>query len=198
MGRKNDGVVAAAAALRGLEGEREMNWRLSAAAAILLCGSAGAAQTPQSPAARAFERLSALAGTWSGSWANGRAHSVTYRLSAGGTALVETWALGPGRESITIYHLDGDRLLATHYCPQGTQPRLALAPAREADRLDFALVDGANLNAPGRSHQHNMTIWLRGADRFERSEHYVENGAPAAAGAAEADEVVAYRRVLSQ
>lgn len=173
-----------------------MHWlRLSIAAAIAL-STAASAQPPLSRAAQAFERLSALAGTWSGTWGNARAHSVTYRLSAGGTALVETWSLSPTRESITIYHLDGERLLATHYCPQGTQPRLALAPVGEADRLDFALVDGANLSAPGRSHQHEFTVWLRSPDRFERSEHYIENGAPPPAGSgAEADEIVAYRRV---
>lgn len=43
----------------------------------------------------------------------------------------------------------------------------------------------------------DFTVWLRGADRFERSEHYVENGEPPPAAGDEAgdDEIVAYRRV---
>ena len=172
-----------------------MRWLGLAAAAALVSSPAPAQEPrPQLPAAQAFARLSALAGTWSGEWADGRSHSVNFRLSANGTVLVETWSLGPTRESITVYHLDGDRLLATHYCPQGTQPRLALTAASGPDRLDFALIDGSNLSVPGRSHQHAFTIRLQGRDRFERSEHYVENGAPPAAAPAEADEVVSYRR----
>lgn len=174
--------------------------RLGLIAIVVLALAQGAsAQVPASPsgAATAFARLSALAGTWSGTWANGRAHSVTYRLSAGGTVLVETWALGPGRESITVYHLDGDRLLATHYCPQGTQPRLVLVPGGDPGRLDFALLDGANLDAPGRSHQDRFTVWLQGPGRYARSEHYVENGA-AHAEAAAADERVVYSRTAER
>jgi hypothetical protein len=174
--------------------------RLSGLTAIMVLALAQGAsgQTPVAPieAAAAFARLSALAGTWSGTWANGRAHSVTYRLSAGGTVLVETWALGPDRESMTVYHLDGQRLLATHYCPQGTQPRLVLAAGIDPGRLDFTLLDGANLDVPGRSHQHSFTVWLRAADRYERSEHYVENGAPADVDGVP-DEIVTYRRIAA-
>jgi hypothetical protein len=174
-------------------------WGLTAIVALTLAQGASA-QAPASPsrAAAAFARLAALAGTWSGIWANGRPHSVTYRLSAGGTVLVETWALGPGRESITIYHLDGERLLATHYCPQGTQPRLALALGSDPGRLDFTLLDGANLDAPGRSHQDRFTVWLQGPDRYERSEHYVENGVMHSGTGAAPDERVAYSRVAER
>lgn len=173
-------------------------WGLSAIVALVLPAAAmGQATVAPSLAETAFARLSALAGTWSGTWANGRAHTVNYRLSAGGTALVETWTLGPNRESMTVYHLDGGRLLATHYCPQGTQPRLVMVPGGDSSRLDFTLLDGANLDVPGRSHQHSFTIWLRGADRYERTEHYVENGAPPVADGDAPDEVVTYRRITA-
>lgn len=174
-------------------------WGVAAVVALVLPAAAiGQSPAPPSRAETAFARLSALAGTWSGAWANGRPHTVTYRQSAGGTVLVETWALGPDRESMTVYHLDGQRLLATHYCPQGTQPRLVMQSGGDPDRLDFTLLDGANLDAPGRSHQHSFTVWLRGADRYERSEHYVENGPPSAETADTPDEVVTYRRVVAR
>lgn len=172
-------------------------WESAAFVALALTqGATGQGSATPSEAESAFARLSALAGTWSGTWASGRAHTVTYRLSAGGTVLVETWALGPNRESMTVYHLEGRRLLATHYCPQGTQPRLVMVPGRDSGRLDFTLLDGANLDVPGRSHQHSFTVWLWASDRYERSEHYVENGAPAEVDGAP-DEVVAYRRIVA-
>jgi hypothetical protein len=149
-------------------------------------------------AARVFARLSALAGDWTGTFDNGRAHRVNYRLSAGGTVLVETWALAPGRESITMYYVDGDDLFATHYCPQGNQPRLRWIPDANSDRFYFSLKDGGNLSVPGGWHQQLMWLKLDAADSFSRSETYVENGSTAEQIAkVEGGEVVVYRRVLA-
>lgn len=142
-----------------------------------------------------FTRLGGLAGDWEGTFSNGRRHSVNYRLSAGGTALIETWALAPGRESLTVYSLDGDALVATHYCPQGTQPRLKFVAEREG-RLQFELLDGGSLKVPGRSHQHAFWLQWTGGDTLVRSETYVENGA-AETDAKAAAEVVEYRRIAA-
>lgn len=156
------------------------------------------ANDPVPAAQAAFERLARLAGTWEGTFANGRTHRVTYRLSAGDTVLVETWALSPTRESLTLYHLDGDALVATHYCPQGTQPRLELAASDDSERLSFEFRDGTNLQSPERSHQHAFWIELQGPDAYLRSETYVGNGSTAEQIAqAQADPPVRYIRVTS-
>lgn len=162
-------------------------------AAVLLLPSSNVVFAADAQAV--FARLGGLAGDWEGTFSNGRRHTVNYRLSAGGTALIETWALAPGRESLTIYTLDGNNLVATHYCPQGTQPRLKLVAEREG-RLQFELLDGGSLQVPGRSHQ--QTFWLQwnGGDTLARSETYVENGAAKADAKAE-DELVEYRRLVS-
>ena len=161
----------------------------------VLCLLPAFAAPPAPDAAKAFQQLSALTGEWEGKFANGRVHRVTYRLSAGGTVLVETWALAPGRESMTLYHLDGPALVASHYCPQGNVPRLELASS-EGDTLRFRFRDGANLQEKGKAHQHAFWIQLRGKDAYARSETYVENGSSAAEiEAAKADEPVVYTRV---
>lgn len=149
------------------------------------------------PAAVAFARLRALQGAWSGTFEGGSApHRIDYRMSAGDTVLVETWTLRPGRESMTLYHLDGESLLATHYCPQGNQPRLQLSAIETDGTLRFAFRDGSNLGKPDRSHQH--AFWLRPVDAatFVRDETYVEDDADALAiaGAAPGTGVV-YRRL---
>jgi hypothetical protein len=151
-----------------------------------------------SVAQAAFDRLATLVGDWDGRFPDGRAHRVNFRLTAGGTVLLETWALSPTRESLTLYHLDGDVLVATHYCPQGTQPRLQLQEGRDDARLSFRLRDGSSLQVPDRSHQHSFWMELRGADAFARSETYVANGsntAEVAAAEAEPDAAVSYTRV---
>lgn len=146
-------------------------------------------------AQQSFDRIAALAGHWQGTFANGRAHSVDIRTSAGGTVIVETWTLGPERESITIYHLDGERLLATHYCPQGNAPRLQrVATGDDATpaRIAFEFVDGANLQPPDGWHQHSFWLEPRADGTFVRAETYVQNGTR---GSDEPEEPVTYSRV---
>ena len=125
-------------------------------------------------AEQAFKQLTSLVGTWKGRFSDGREHSVNYRLTAGGTVLVETWTLSKVRESMTLYHLDGDTVMATHYCPQGNQPRLVLAS--NEDKMNFAFRDGSNLNVSGKSHQHSFWLQIKDNDHFQRNENYVENG----------------------
>jgi len=49
---------------------------------------------------------------------------------------------------VTMYHLDGDALVLTHYCAMGNQPRMRLAEATPSD-LRFEFAGGTNLD-PGR------------------------------------------------
>ena len=93
---------------------------------ILLASSlalTAAAAEPITPRA-AFAQLQTLVGEWEGKTEKGRALKVSYRLTANNTVLIETWTLGPTRESLTLYHMDNESLIATHYCPLGNQPRL--------------------------------------------------------------------------
>ncbi|MBJ6763505.1 hypothetical protein JGU66_22280 [Myxococcaceae bacterium JPH2] len=154
------------------------------------------AAEPQLNAEQAFHQLTTLVGIWEGKFEDGRPHSVTYRLTAGGTTLVETWALGPGRESLTLYHLDGDALVADHYCPQGNTPRLQLAKGSSTDKLSFVFRDGTNLQIKDKSHQHAFWVSLGGKDSFIRSETYVKNGTtPAELQQATPDKPITYHRV---
>lgn len=141
--------------------------------------SAGAAR-------EAFARLKALVGAWRGQRPNGREIGVTYRLTAAGTVLVETWALGPERESLTLYHMDGGELVATHYCPIGNQPRLRLTRTT-GDRLDFTFRDATDL-APGEAHQHDFWIEINGPAALSRGETYVE-------GTTSESETIAFTRL---
>jgi len=146
----------------------------------------GPEQVSVAAARAAFDRLKALAGAWRGRRPDGREIGVSYRLSAAGTVLVETWALGPQRESLTLYHMDGEALIATHYCPIGNQPRLRLTRTN-GDRLDFAFRDATNL-APGEAHQHDFWIAIDGPAAITRSETYVQ-------GAESESETIAFVRV---
>lgn len=163
--------------------------------AAALCVATPAARADET-ATEAWAELSKLAGDWQGSFANGREHTVRYRSSAGGSVLVETWTLGPRRESITIYHRDGDRLLATHYCPQGNAPRLQQVDDGDPGRITFRFVDGTGLQAAEGWHQHEFWVERDGDDRYTRHETYVPNHPPATpAEATPPDPPVSYTRL---
>jgi hypothetical protein len=166
---------------------------LTCVAALFSCDAAAADDSAQ----RTFAALTALVGDWEGTYSgSGSTHQVNYRMTAGGSVLVETWTMSPTRESMTMYSVDGDQLVATHYCPQGNQPRLALVGADADGRLQFRFRDGGNLQNPEGSHQHAMWLSLDLPEHFTRSETYVGN--------AEMDkpldgegEAVVYRRLAS-
>jgi hypothetical protein len=156
------------------------------AMALALSQAAAGDRAPAGAGAAAFERLKTLVGEWRGQRPDGREIGVTYRLSAGDSVLVETWRLGPGRESLTIYHLDGSELMATHFCPQGNQPRLRMSRAAES-RFDFAFHDATGVG-PGDSVQHAFWIELGADGTITRSETYVQ-------GDESESETITYARV---
>ena len=127
--------------------------------------------------AETFEELKKLQGEWNGTTSKGGAEKVSYRLTAADTVLLESWTLSSGREALTIYHKDGDDLIATHYCPLGNQPRLKLTSATTDKGFFFDFVSATNLPDAEASHQHRFEIQIHAPDSFTRGESYLSKGA---------------------
>jgi hypothetical protein len=91
----------------------------------LLVALAATAALAQCAAQRSFDQLKSLSGSWEGKASNGHVVQVTFRETSGGTAVMSE-TLGHGPENmISMFHLKGpNRLLVTHYCGAGNQPRL--------------------------------------------------------------------------
>ncbi len=129
-----------------------------------------------SPAATGFRQLSGLVGIWRDAERSESPLRIRFYLTAGGTVLVESWERAGGQpHSLTLYHRDGAALIATHYCPQGNQPRLALAPS--AKGLTFTFRDATDLDA-GESHLHDLGFDLTNPNRPIRSEVYRKDNKP--------------------
>lgn len=138
-----------------------------AAAGLLLAASARSGETVDPKAA--FERLKALAGSWQGTMGGDAANPATveYRVTGAGSTVMETLGPGSPHEMISMYHLDGDQLMLTHYCAGGNQPRMRLDRAASTpDRLKFVFFDGTNMDAAKDSHIHEVEIKLLGADQI--------------------------------
>ena len=124
----------------------------------------------------AYARLRTLAGEWEADTSMGKSH-LTYELIAGGTALVEreTFDNMPAME--TVYHLDGNRLMLTHYCMAGNQPRMqARSFNPDNGELRFEFLDATNLASPAAGHMHNATFHFVDEKHLVTEWQFFENG----------------------
>src|SRR5437773_838215 len=105
--------------------------------ALLVAAAALAAGKTKSE--EAFDRLASLKGEWKGE-IDGVKATLVYTLTANGSALMEEFRPEKGPEMITMFTIDGDHLIATHYCSSKNQPQME-TPAISGVRmsLEFSL-----------------------------------------------------------
>lgn len=97
--------------------------------ALTLVAAPAAAEPQKEASAHSaeFEKLKSLDGKWKGTTTkDGKLEdiTVTYHLTSGGTAVVETITPGTPHEMVSVYHDENGKLVMTHYCMLGNQPKL--------------------------------------------------------------------------
>lgn len=134
---------------------------LSAAAAL------HAAEAPETRTNTGFEKLKLLAGSWHGTTADGKSIASAFELTAGGTAIVERLTVGDEPPMVTLYYCDGSKVMLTHYCSLGNQPRMRAMPmVTDSQRMRFEFVDITNLASKGAPHMHDLTLVFGDADHL--------------------------------
>jgi hypothetical protein len=152
-------------------------------AAVLAVGPAAEAKAQKDAKAKAsqFDALKRLAGDWTASMKPGELdHEVTvnYKVTSGGSAVVETLAAGTAHEMVTVYTRDGDDLVLTHYCMLGNQPRMRAEPEGGADKLAFKFTGAGNLKSDKDPHMHDMTLEILGDDHIKATWTMYKDGKP--------------------
>jgi hypothetical protein len=101
---------------------------------VLVTSAAFAASAAQ----KSFEELKSLDGSWEGKASNGEPVQVSYKVTSSGSALMSE--IKGKEDMISMFNLDGERLLMTHYCSTGNQPpwRPVLHPTARRSRLLFS------------------------------------------------------------
>ena len=114
--------------------------------ALALMLLAATSALAQSVAQKSFAQIKSLAGSWKGKTGEGKPLQVSFRETAGGSAIMSE-ILGRGSEDmVTMFYLDGpDKLMLTHYCGAGNQPRMQATVSPDGKTLTFDFVDATNL-----------------------------------------------------
>jgi len=123
----------------------------------------------QSKSAAAFDRLKSLAGEWTGTFEGITGGRMTVQVVSNGSAVLETmYGAGQADGMITVYHLDGDTLLATHYCAVGNQPRMRARPSPDKpNEISFAMESISN-QSPGQEAMDALVV------RFQDAAHFTQ------------------------
>ena len=105
----------------------------------------------QSDAQKAFEQLKTLSGSWQGT-IMAIPINITIRVASSRKAILHeahTERGGPPDHEITMFYLDGDRLLATHYCDSGNRARLEGKMSPDGKAIEFSFIDVAGSTQGG-------------------------------------------------
>ncbi|HVT40658.1 MAG TPA: hypothetical protein VHE78_16565 [Gemmatimonadaceae bacterium] len=168
--------------------------RVAVPALLLLSVSALAAAqsatvTPQvakSGVRASFDHLKGLAGRWKGK-ANTDGPTpdsypvqVSLRVTSGGDALMQEMtpegrADDPARgddDPLTMFYLDGDRLMLTHYCDIGkNRPRMTAKVSPDGKSVEFDFLDLTGETTRG--HMHRALFTFIDADHHTEDWTYV-------------------------
>jgi hypothetical protein len=115
-----------------------------------------AAQTVPSEAQKSFTEIKTLAGTWQGQVTmtppmqgiSDTNMEVSLRVTSRGNALVHEMReagkpVDPAKNDnpVTMFYLDGDKLLLTHYCDAGNRPRMVATTSPDGKTVEFNFLD---------------------------------------------------------
>ena len=143
-------------------------------ATSLLFLLAATATFAQSDAKNTFEHLKSLTGTWEGKMSNGNTVKVVFRPTSGGSALLSE-IMGQ-EDMITMFHLDNGRVLMTHYCGAGNQPRMQAGMSADGKAITFTFVDATNLASPKAGHMDHLVITIPDSDHHTEDWTFVQDG----------------------
>jgi len=154
--------------------------RILLAFSLCLFLSAVMAAQEMHPAAQttpAFDQLKSLAGEWQGKTSSGAPVTLSYSLVSNGSAVMEHLLHSKQEEMITMYTLDGDRLVVTHYCSAGNQPTMQTAPSPAANgKYDFSFVRVAGTKTPDEGRMVALSLSIPDKDHLTQTWTFEDHG----------------------
>ena len=130
----------------------------------------------QSDAQKSFDKLKTLSGSWEGrvttfppqAEVQGKHLRLSLRETSMGNALMHEPKIDNRMDDpITMFYVDGDRLLLTHYCDAGNRPRMAARISPDGKTVEFDFLDVAGSTQYGHMHHAVFT--------FVDASHHIED-----------------------
>ncbi len=127
-----------------------------------------------------FEQFKQLAGDWVGT-ATGHGPDekqvhVQFKVTAGGSAVVETEFPGTEHEMVTVITQDGADLSLTHYCMLGNQPHMKADAKGATDKVAFQFVSVSNAQADKDMFMHDVTYTFVDKDTLKAEWTHCKDG----------------------
>ena len=139
---------------------------------IALLAAAGAMAGDMAPQSRTgskeFERMKSLAGSWTGTGSmapTGQPVRVEYRVTAAGSAVVETLFPGTPHEMVSVYYDKNGTLWMTHYCAFGNRPQMTMKSHTD-NTIELELAPGGEVAADREAHMHALKLTFDGEDKL--------------------------------
>lgn len=157
---------------------------LLALVALPLIGEDKKAEKTETSKVSRFEKFKQLAGEWVGKGhgeddKDGHDVAIKYKVSSGGSVVVETIAPDTDHEMVTVIHPDGDDLLLTHYCMLGNQPQMKASAKGDPSKIAFKFVRATNLSSDKAMHMHDVTFTFVDKDTIKTEWTNFDEGKPA-------------------
>lgn len=145
-------------------------------AIALLFAFFATAALAQADAQKSFDQLKSLAGSWQGKTSMGEPVQVSFRLTSAGSALMSE-IIGHGEDMISMIHLDGaNRLLLTHYCAVGNQPRMLASASPDGKTFTFHFLDATNLDNSQSGHMEHVVIAVLDPNHHTEEWNFTDHG----------------------
>ncbi len=134
-------------------------------------------------AASAFEFIKTLGGEWVRGGEDEHSHggnskATTIRVTAAGSSVLETIFPGEDSEMLTVYHMDGDDLLLTHYCALQNAPVLKFEKSDKPGEIKFVFLGGTNFDPKSDMHVHEGVMRVKDANTLESTFVAYADGKP--------------------
>jgi hypothetical protein len=155
--------------------------RASRVVAISFLATSTAAQHSHNPEGAlrsnaALEQFKTLAGEWEGKDNHGKPVHASYEALASGVVMERLQAEGEP-SMVTMYSLDGDHIVAIHFCSTGNQPILKTGTVSAATgKYDFQIERTYGLRSPEELHMVELLFTLPDADHVSEAWTNLDHG----------------------
>src|ERR1700756_3239619 len=117
-----------------------------------------------SKSAAVFKQLKSLVGEWE-AVQEGVPVKETYTVTANGSVLMSETKPADSEPMITMFTIDGDHLIATHYCVAGNQPQMITGVPSDLDKgVTFSLERVTGMKTPEDWHNTGIKLTLDDKD----------------------------------